>query len=113
MAAVIVAVARLRIAPEHRDAFVAAASEQCSRSREEPGCESYRVHADLEQPDRYVFVEEWADEDALQRHMAQPHMIAFGQALAPLLAEPPAVEFHTVASSRRLDPGRGLVEIER
>ncbi len=113
MAAVIVVVARLRIEPEQRERFVQAASELCARTREEDGCISYRVHGDLERPDRYVFVEEWRDDDALQRHFTQPHMAAFNRALGPLLSEPAEVEFHTIASSRRLDPERGVVAVER
>jgi quinol monooxygenase YgiN len=84
----------------------------CSRSREEDGCGGYRVYADLEQPDHYVFVEEWADDDALQRHFVQAHTGAFMGDLRGLLAEPADVVFHTTASARRLVPGRGLVDVD-
>jgi quinol monooxygenase YgiN len=84
----------------------------CRNSRKEDGCAGYRVHADLEQDDRYVFVEEWRDDEALQRHFAQPHTGAFMSSLVPLLAEPADVLFHTTASSRRLDLERGLVPVD-
>jgi quinol monooxygenase YgiN len=67
------------------------------------------VYSDLEQAERYVFVEEWADDDALQRHFAQPHTAAFMGGLLGLLAEPADAVFHTVVSSRKLDRERGLV----
>jgi quinol monooxygenase YgiN len=105
----IVVTGRVRIAAENRARFEAIATEMCSRSREEDACRGYRVYADLEQDERYVFVEEWADDDALQRHFAQPHTATFMGGLVPLLAEPADAVFHTVASSRALDPARGLV----
>jgi quinol monooxygenase YgiN len=108
----IVVTGRVRIAPENRERFKAVATEMCSRSREEAACRGYRVYADLEQEDRYVFVEEWADDDALQRHFAQPHTATFMGGLIPLLAEPADAVFHTVESSRRLDPERGLVTLD-
>jgi len=103
---------RVQVPAGHRERFVEVASAMCARSREEPGCAGYRVYADLEQPDRYVFVEEWADEDALQRHFAQAHTRAFLEDLLGLLGEPADAVFHTTASSRRLDPARGLIPID-
>ena len=36
--------------------------------RREPGCEQYEVFQNIEQPDRLVLLERWADEAALQVH---------------------------------------------
>ena len=103
---------RAHVPAEHRERFIAVASEMCSRSREEDGCGGYRVYADLEQDDRYIFVEEWADEEALQRHFGGAHTRAFMGDLRDLLGEPADVVFHTTASARRLVPGRGLVDVD-
>lgn len=108
----IVVTGRAHVPAEHRERFIAVASEMCSRSREEDGCGDYRVYADLEQPDHYIFVEEWADDDALQRHFGQAHTGAFMSGLRGLLAAPADVVFHTTASARRLVPGRGLVDVD-
>lgn len=110
MREVILVTGRVQVPAEHRERFIEVATEMCSRSREEDGCGGYRVYADLEQPDRYVFVEEWSDDDALQRHFVQAHTSAFMGGLRGLLGEPADVVFHTTASARRLVPGRGLVE---
>jgi quinol monooxygenase YgiN len=108
----IVVTGRVRIAAENRERFVEVATAMCAGSREEDGCGGYRFYSDLEQEERYVFVEEWRDDEALQRHFAQAHTAAFMSGLAPLLAEPADVLFHTTASSRRLDPERGLVAVD-
>jgi quinol monooxygenase YgiN len=107
----IVVTGRAHVPPAHRERFVAVATEMCRRSREDDGCGGYRVYTDLEQPDHYVFIEEWSDEEALQRHFVQEHTSAFMADLRGVLDEPADVVFHTTASSRRLDPRRGLVTI--
>lgn len=108
----IVVTGRVQVPAEARERFVEVATEMCRRSREEQGCSGYRVYADLEQPDHYVFIEEWSDDAALQRHFTQPHTGAFMANLGPLLAAPADALFHTTAVSRRLDPERGLVTLE-
>ncbi|HTZ85906.1 MAG TPA: putative quinol monooxygenase [Solirubrobacteraceae bacterium] len=108
----IVVTGRMRIEPEHRERYAEVTTEMCRRSREEQGCEGYRVYGELEQEGRYVIVEEWADEEALQRHFGEPHTREFLTALFPLLAEPADALFHTVASTRRLDPQRGLIALD-
>jgi len=109
---VILVTGRLHVPAANRERFLEVATTMCESSREEPGCIGYRVYQDLEQEDRYVFVEEWADDEALQRHFKQPHTGAFMGALAGLLGGPADALFHTVASSRRLEPGKGLVAVD-
>jgi quinol monooxygenase YgiN len=108
----IVVTGRVRVPAGNRARFVEVATEMCRRSREEAGCSGYRVYADLEQDEHYVFVEEWADDAALQRHFAQPHTGSFMGELPGLLGGPADAVFHTTASSRRLEPGRGLVPVD-
>jgi quinol monooxygenase YgiN len=112
MLAMIIVTGRVQVPGEHRERFIEVATEMCRHSRQEDGCDGYRVYADLEQPDRYVFVEEWVDDAALQRHFAQPHTGVFMGALGGLLGEPADARFHTTASSRRLDPARGLIPLD-
>ena len=42
--------------------------------RGEEGCLQYDYHLSCEGEDRVVLLERWADEEALRRHSAQPHM---------------------------------------
>jgi quinol monooxygenase YgiN len=108
---VIVVTGRIQIPDADRARFGQIATEMCRRSREDEGCLGYRVYADLEQDERYVFIEEWADEEALQKHFAQPHTAAFMAELPGLLGAPADALFHAVAGTRRLDPARGLVPV--
>ncbi len=55
----ILVTARAQIPLEHRERFIAIATEMCTASRADDGCLGYRFYADLEQPDHYIIVEEW------------------------------------------------------
>jgi len=108
----IVVTGRVVVPAHRREEFVRLATEMCAASRGDDGCVGYRFYADMEQPDRYVFIEEWRDEQALQSHFAQPHTARFMAGLPPMLGEEADALFHTVGSTRRLHPRRGLVAVE-
>lgn len=80
-----------------RDSFAEArrlSIEHTQRSRAEPGCISHDVHIDCENPLRLVFVERWADRDALLAHFAVPASRQFIKALSALLVEPSTIEIY-------------------
>ena len=86
-------VARFAVKPEHLDAFVAQADATLvAPTQGEPGCIEYALWQDLEQPTRFVMVEEWESEAALATHLAQPSLQAAVGKLAPMAAEPPTVQ---------------------
>lgn len=57
-------------------------------SREEPGCQTYIVHQDPEQPSVFKIFEVYDDEDAFRKHGTYPHFEehALGKAI-PVLAD--------------------------
>ncbi|MEJ0044868.1 MAG: putative quinol monooxygenase [Rhodospirillales bacterium] len=68
--------------------------EHVHRSRAEPGCLSHDVHLDAENPLRLVFLERWADTDAVRTHFAVPASRAFARAAGGLAAEPPVMHIY-------------------
>lgn len=58
------------IRPEHFDEALELGVEHSARSRGEPGCIAHNCHVDAENPQRIVFVEEWADMAAVKTHFA-------------------------------------------
>ena len=58
------------------------AVEHVLRSRAEPGCVSHEVSRDVQQPRRFVFVEQWSDLAALQAHFRVEASRTFAQAMA-------------------------------
>jgi quinol monooxygenase YgiN len=59
-------------------------------SRAEPGCLRYDLHTDVGEPRRFVFVEEWADAEALAVHNKAPHLMALLDDLPRLTERSPA-----------------------
>lgn len=53
----------------------------------EPGCRGYVLHRDRSDEHRFVFVEQWADMQAIEAHRQALHYKDMGLALAGLIAE--------------------------
>jgi quinol monooxygenase YgiN len=73
--------------------------EHVRRSRLEPGCLLHSVHQDVEDPNRVVFLEQWADRDALKQHFGVAESRAFVQAINALASEPAAMQIYEVAQA--------------
>ncbi|MFT5781755.1 MAG: quinol monooxygenase YgiN [Pseudomonas sp.] len=56
-------------------------------SRAEDGCLSYILHRSIEQAGRFVFVERWASQAAIEHHRLMPHYQTMANALTDLLAD--------------------------
>ncbi|GAB4069142.1 antibiotic biosynthesis monooxygenase [Ancylobacter sonchi] len=41
----------------------------------EEGCIAYQLNRDLEEPRRFVWTEEWANRELLDKHLAAPHIV--------------------------------------
>lgn len=79
---------------ENRAEIEALGIEHCRRSRAEPGCIAHNIHTDCENSDRLVFLELWADADAVRTHFAVPASGAFVGALRRLASEPPEMAIY-------------------
>jgi quinol monooxygenase YgiN len=75
----------------HVEQALALSHQHVVRSREEPGCISHAVHLHAENPFRLVFVEEWADQQALFEHFRVPASGDFVRALSELASEAPSM----------------------
>lgn len=88
--------------PETHDEMLGISLEHCARSRAEPGCIAHNVHVDCENQSRLVFVEHWADMDALKAHFAVPESQAFAGALTTLAAGAPDMK---IFAAQDVSPG--------
>ncbi|MDR5811531.1 putative quinol monooxygenase [Caballeronia sp. LZ019] len=55
-------------------------------TRREPGALQYDLHRDIKEPRRFIFVERWASEAALEEHGKTAHIQAF-RARSPKFVE--------------------------
>jgi len=93
----VVVVARVRVRADRHEEFIQAAREVARPTRGEAGCVSYRIHQDIEDPDAFVFVEEWSAQSDLDRHFETPHVKKLFAALPDLLSAPAELKIHEVA----------------
>ncbi|MBQ8639846.1 MAG: antibiotic biosynthesis monooxygenase [Lachnospiraceae bacterium] len=80
----IYAVAKVR--PGCREQFLKAADRLINYSRAEAG--NIKYHLAKESENRYVFMEFWSGEEAVQQHMKAAHFAEAGKTLESLLEEP-------------------------
>lgn len=73
--------------PEQESTVLAALTQLAPASRQEPGCQTYVVHQDPDQPAVFKIFEVYDDEAAFKAHGGSPHFekYALGQAI-PVLA---------------------------
>ena len=85
-------VVSLRVKPEKRDQFLAAAEDDSICSvRDEQGCLRFDVVQDNADPNHFYFYEVYRDEAAIQAHGQAPHFARWRAAADEVLAEPTAV----------------------
>ena len=69
------------IRPEMRERFVAAIADQAQTSlAEETGCVRFDVCVDVEDPNRFILYETYADEEAFAAHRTTSHFARWEEA---------------------------------
>ncbi len=92
----LVVIAVLRGKSDKRSEIDAALGAAAAASRTEAGCLSYAFCRDVEDADRYVSVETWVDQAALDAHFTTPHLAElFAQAPQLLDGAPEIASYET------------------
>ena len=86
--------------PDALDEVLRLSVEHVTRSRAEPGCLLHSVHTDVEDANRVVFLEHWADKEALGAHFNVQASHDFVTAVTALAASPPTIEIYEAAPAR-------------
>ena len=58
------------------------------KTRQEAGCIDYYFHVDEEDPDSFMFYENWMSQKDLDDHLEMPYLKEFIKLLEEVLAEP-------------------------
>ena len=77
---------RIHVKPERREDAIRLALDVSRETVQEAGCRSYRFYADIEDPGLFFLFEEWEGPEALEKHVATPHMARFMTEAPALLA---------------------------
>jgi quinol monooxygenase YgiN len=80
-------VAIIRAKPGKEKLLEKALSGLVAPTHHEAGCRLYALHRSPEDPAVFVFVEKWTSAEALQKHLASPHVAAALAHKEELIAE--------------------------
>jgi quinol monooxygenase YgiN len=83
--------AKFRVLPEHADRWPEISAEFTQATRNEPGCLWFQWSRSVDEPNEYVLVEAFRDEEAGGAHVKSEHFKAARQSLPPYLAETPRI----------------------
>ncbi|KGT91435.1 putative quinol monooxygenase [Enterobacter cancerogenus] len=64
---------------------------------QEEGCITYQLNIDSKNPRRFVWTEEWASQELLDKHLNAPHIVKLFADLEPLLEHAEVVALRKVA----------------
>jgi len=85
MSQTLVVVATLTAKPGHGATLKAALEKVVPPSRAEAGCLRYDLHADNDNSELFVMLEEWRDATALKEHEATPHFLTLVAAVGDIV----------------------------
>jgi len=102
---VVVAVLSARLGRE--DELADSLAELAAATHQEPGCRRYAVHRDVDDPKRFVLIEQWETRAALDEHFTQPHMAVAAERAGELVDGPLLSVF--CSSLPAGDPSKGAL----
>jgi len=88
--------ARFLVRPEHADDWPSITRAFTEATRAEPGCLWFDWSRSVDDPNEYVLVEAFRDEEAGGEHVRSAHFTAARETLPPHLAETPRIINATV-----------------
>ena len=94
-------IAKVSVKPDKTRVFVAAAREIIEKSNKEAGCSFYQLYQDPYDNSRFVFVEEYKNQTAVDAHFATDHFKGFGAKIGDLVAGPADIKIITVAAEAK------------
>jgi quinol monooxygenase YgiN len=100
----VVVVATLTAKPDSVDAVREILTHAAKDVHDEPGCQLYSLH---EAGETFVFVEQWADADALKTHSTAPAVTTMFKDAGDHLAAAPDIKMLSPISAG--DPAKGVL----
>ena len=88
--------AKLNVKPEKLNDFQSVYPNLVNGSRNEPGNIEYTLFCDVDDANRFVVVERWKDQLAIDFHNAQPHFKAFLEFAADGFASAPDIKVYDI-----------------
>lgn len=94
----IVVHAKMQIQATAKEQFLAEVKTLLAASRQEEGNISYELLEHTEQPDTYIMIEVWQNQEAIEQHNASSHFQAFVSQAPQFMAAPLQVQAYEATS---------------
>jgi autoinducer 2-degrading protein len=93
----VVQLVHIRVKPESIEAFKAATLDNTRNSRLEPGIVQFALVQQHDDPTKFVIIEAFKDDAAIEAHRHAPHYLRWRDAVPEMMAEPRyAVKAHSL-----------------
>ena len=86
--------------PDKREELRKILNSFVAPTRTEPGCINYDFHCDANDPNIFVFYENFVDQQALDTHLAMPYLKPLIDRTDELLAKPVEIRYLNMLSAR-------------
>ncbi|WP_114165730.1 putative quinol monooxygenase [Exiguobacterium sp. TNDT2] len=73
------------------DNFLADINKLIDSSKQEAGCLGYELYQSTTSENRFVMIENWADQAAVEQHNQNPDLIAFAQSVGYYVTAKPVI----------------------
>lgn len=83
--------ATFTVKTDFRDMFLSETVPLIAGSQMEAGNLSYQLYQEVSSPDRFIMVEEWKDQQAVETHNNAPHFVRFSIRTAAFFSAPTKV----------------------
>jgi len=84
---VIIQLVHIKVKPEALEAFEAATRDNTRNSRLEPGIAQFALVRQQDDPTKFVIIEAFRDEAAIDAHRQAPHYLRWRDAVTDMMAE--------------------------
>ena len=89
-------VAKILAKENHRDLVKKELLKLIPITKQEKGCINYDLHQDNENPNLFLFFENWESRDLWQLHMNNTHLVAYVKATEGAIEQFDLLEMHKV-----------------
>ncbi|NER06137.1 MAG: antibiotic biosynthesis monooxygenase [Okeania sp. SIO3C4] len=87
---------KYKIKPEKRERFLELAKPGFEETHKEDGNISYTLYEEFDNPNTFLYFEEWVDREALNSHLKQPYIAPLIEEISELLAEDAEVRVYDI-----------------
>lgn len=84
-----------KVKAEQRENFLDLLKNMTQDSKQDFGCQQYRLTQDIVDPLSFVLIEQWENEQALQQHRETPHMNVFSDKIGNYVSEKILIKQYT------------------